>query len=192
MELKFLTKIWNGLTSETYSIIGKDNKIWLQFDAIDECRVHGSATTTKNPTESGFNQTDYKYFNPADISLKGVVSRNGIVGLGFLEQSYSLGGINKASLIENIRSQCDILTANMILLDIQTRNSGKRNNYTMVDYTIQETPENYNLLEVDMAFDQVLTYGSDGVVNRKASDTNTVSIGIVESLSQNLGKWWNS
>ena len=78
------------------------------------------------------------------------------------------------------------------MVNVQTRNSGLRKNYTMTDYVINETPDNFNLLEVDMSFEQVLLFNEDGEMLRNKADGDTQQIGIVESLKQNIGKWWES
>lgn len=114
--------------------------------------------------------------------MKGIVSKNGTVGIGFMDVNYSLTGEDKNNLIEKIRTTCDKLTHEMTLVDIQTRNSGLRKKYTMVDYVIDETPENFNLLEVDMTFEQVLTFDDKGKFLRNEADGDTKLIGIVERI----------
>lgn len=193
MNINFLTKIWEGLTSATYSVTGSsDHAVYLQFDSIEECSFRGSATATQVPTEAGLNRTDYKYVNPDSVQMKGIVSKNGILGLGLVGASYSISGVKKQSLIEKIRKQCEILTRNIILVDIATRNSGTRKNYTMTDYTIEETPDNFSLFEVTMTFDEVLLFGKEGTLTRNVSDQDLKNIGIVETLAQDLKEWWNS
>lgn len=184
MNIEFLSNIWDKLTSSTYSIYSKKDdtvKLWLEFDAIDECSFSGSSTVTKYPAEIGINVTDYKFSNPDQIQIKGVVSKNGTFGIGFMDKNYSLFGKDKNSLIENIRNQCDKLARTMELVNIQTRNSGLRQNFTLTSYVINETPDNYNLLEVDMTFDEVLLFGPDGKITRKIADTDTQDCGISQT-----------
>lgn len=192
-EINFLASVWDKLTKATYSIVDAETREpQLEFDTIIECRVHGSASSTQVPIETGFSVTDYKYANPDDLHMKGIVSKNGTVGIGFMDVNYSLTGEDKNNLIEKIRTTCDKLTHEMTLVDIQTRNSGLRKKYTMVDYVIDETPENFNLLEVDMTFEQVLTFDDKGKFLRNEADGDTKLIGIVETLKQDLKEWWNS
>lgn len=192
-EINFFAAVWDKLTDATYSVVdAKTNEPQLEFDSILECNFHGSATSTQVPIETGFKKTDYKYANPDDLHLKGIVSKNGTFGIGFLDINYSLTGQNKNTLIEKIRAKCEELTHNLILVNAQTRNSGLRKNYTMTDYVINETPYNFNLLEVDMSFEQVLLFNEDGEMLRNKADGDTQQIGIVESLKQNIGKWWES
>lgn len=192
-KINYLATVWNKLTKATYSIVdAQTREPLLEFDSILECNFHGSATSTQNPTENGFKKTEYKYANPDDLHLKGVVSKNGTVGLGFADFNYSISGQDKNNLMEIIRAQCDKLTKNMILVDVQTRNSGLRENYTMVDHNINETPDNFNLLEVDMAFEQVLLFDKKGNITRGIADKDTGNVGIVETLKQDLGEWWKS
>lgn len=191
--INFLASVWDKLTSATYSV--KDatsERIYLEFDSILESSFHGSASSTQVPTEVGLSITDYKYGNPDELRLKGIVSKNGTFGIGFMNVNYSITGQDKNNLMENIRAQCNYLTKNIILVDIQTRNSGLRENYTMVDYNINETPENFNLLEVDMIFEQVILFDETGKITRDIADKDTVNVGIVETLKQNIGKWWES
>ena len=121
--------------------------------------------------------------------LKGAISVNSLIRFGDAE--YNLDGItNKTSLVELIRNQCSELCRNMILLDIQTRNSGLRKNFTMNDFVINETPGNYNMLEVDMSFTEVLLLTAEGTMLRNVADSNMQKAGIVETRDVNLGRWW--
>lgn len=192
-EINFLASVWDKLTAATYSVVDAETREpLLEFDTIMECGFHGSASLTQVPIETGFSVTDYKYANPDDLHMKGIVSKNGTVGIGFMDVNYSLTGEDKNNLIEKIRTTCDKLTHEMTLVDIQTRNSGLRKKYTMVDYVIDETPENFNLFEVDMTFEQVLTFDDKGKFLRNEADGDTKLIGIVETLKQDLKEWWNS
>lgn len=193
MEIKFLTEVWNGLTKSTYSIVGSDNnkKVYLTFDSIDGCSTHGSASAVRVPIETGQNVTDYKYSNPTEINLRGVISKNGTFGLGFADINYSVSLEDKNNLIKNVLDECRKLTREMTLVDIQTRNSGVYKYCTMVDYNINENPDNYNLLEVDMSFEEVIRFDVQGNLTRNVSDQDTTSVGIVETLTQSIKEWWS-
>lgn len=196
MELNFLSSITDKLAKSTYSIYGidekGDRKIYLEFDSILECSYNGSSTVTQYPAESGINVTDYKYSNPDQITLKGIISKNGTVGLGALNINYSIFGQDKVSLIETTRQQLNELCRQMKRVNIQTRNSGLRTSFTLSGFEITETPDNYNLLEADMTFDEVLLFGTDGKLNRSASDKDTQDGGIVQTLATDIKAWWNS
>lgn len=196
MELNFLSSITDKLAKSTYSIYGidekGDRKIYLEFDSILECSYNGSSTVTQYPAESGINVTDYKYSNPDQITLKGIISKNGTVGLGALNINYSIFGQDKVSLIETTRQQLNELCRQMKRVNIQTRNSGLRTSFTLSGFEITETPDNYNLLEADMTFDEVLLFGTDGKLNRSASDEDTQDGGIVQTLATDIKAWWNS
>lgn len=196
MELNFLSSITDKLANSTYSIYGidekGDRKIYLEFDSILECSYNGSSTVTQYPAESGINITDYKYSNPDQITLKGIISKNGTVGIGALDINYSLFGQDKVSLIETTRQQLNELCRQMKRVNIQTRNSGLRTSFTLSSFEIMETPDNYNLLEADMTFDEVLLFGTDGKLNRSASDEDTQDGGIVQTLATDIKAWWNS
>lgn len=190
MILSIANDIWQRLNNYTYGIkSANSDKVWLEFDTIDECQFHGSATVTKYPLENNTYYTDYKYSNPDDLMLKGAISVNSLIRFGDAE--YNLDGItNKTSLVELIRNQCSELCRNMILLDIQTRNSGLRKNFTMNYFVINETPGNYNMLEVDMSFTEVLLLTAEGTMLRNVADSNMQKAGIVETRDVNLGRWW--
>lgn len=196
MELNFLSSITDKLANSTYSIYGTDEKgdrkIYLEFDSILECSYNGSSTVTQYPAESGINVTDYKYSNPDQITLKGIISKNGTVGIGALDINYSIFGQDKVSLIETTRQQLNELCRQMKRVNIQTRNSGLRTSFTLSSFEITETPDNYNLLEADMTFDEVLLFGTDGKLNRSASDKDTQDGGIVQTLATDIKAWWNS
>lgn len=196
MELNFLSSITDKLANSTYSIYGTDEKgdrkIYLEFDSILECSYNGSSTVTQYPAESGINITDYKYSNPDQITLKGIISKNGTVGIGALDINYSIFGQDKVSLIETTRAQLNDLCRQMKRVNIQTRNSGLRTSFTLSSFEITETPDNYNLLEADMTFDEVLLFGTDGKLNRSASDEDTQDGGIVQTLATDIKAWWNS
>lgn len=196
MELNFLSSITDKLANSTYSIYGTDEKgdrkIYLEFDSILECSYNGSSTVTQYPAESGINITDYKYSNPDQITLKGIISKNGTVGIGALNINYSIFGQDKVSLIETTRQQLNELCRQMKRVNIQTRNSGLRTSFTLSSFEITETPDNYNLLEADMTFDEVLLFGTDGKLNRSASDEDTQDGGIVQTLATDIKEWWNS
>lgn len=190
MILSIANDIWQRLNNYTYGIkSANSDKVWLEFDTIDECQFHGSATVAKYPLENNTYYTDYKYSSPDDLMLKGAISVNSLIRFGDAE--YNLDGItNKTSLVELIRNQCSELCRNMILLDIQTRNSGLRRNFTMNDFVINETPGNYNMLEVDMSFTEVLLLTAEGTMLRNVADSNMQKAGIVETRDVNLGRWW--
>ena len=190
MILSIANDIWQRLNNYTYGIkSANSDNVWLEFDTIDECQFHGSATVAKYPLENNTYYTDYKYSNPDDLMLKGAISVNSLIRFGDAE--YNLDGItNKTSLVELIRNQCSELCRNMILLDIQTRNSGLRKNFTMNDFVINETPGNYNMLEVDMIFTEVLLLTAEGTMLRNVADSNMQKAGIVETRDVNLGRWW--
>lgn len=69
---------------------------------------------------------------------------------------------------------------------------GLRTSFTLSSFEITETPDNYNLLEADMTFDEVLLFGTDGKLNRSASDEDTQDGGIVQTLVTDVKAWWNS
>lgn len=75
-EINFLASVWDKLTAATYSVVDAETREpLLEFDTIMECGFHGSASSTQVPIETGFSVTDYKYANPDDLHMKGIVSK---------------------------------------------------------------------------------------------------------------------
>lgn len=167
---------------EAYSVVGvKSGRIELEFDTIDECTTSGSATVTKYPTENGIQVTDYKYKNPDTVTMVGIVSEGGLTGFSSIYRI--MGKWDRKSAIEAIRTNLDTLVGNMTLLNIQTRNAGRRTNMTLTAYEINETYDTFGTMQVTMQFQQVPQFNKDGTVARNASDLNTTDTGIMNTQS---------
>lgn len=167
---------------EAYSVVGvKSGDIELEFDTIDECTTSGSATVTKYPTENGIQVTDYKYKNPDTITMVGIVSEGGLTGFSSIYRI--MGKWDRKSAIEAIRTNLDTLVGNMTLLNIQTRNAGRRTNMTLTAYEINETYDTFGTMQVTMQFQKVPQFNKDGTVARNASDLNTTDTGIMNTQS---------
>lgn len=181
--MKLLTNFVNAM-GQTYSLVGAldPKKILLEFDIIDECTTTGSATVTKYPTELGTNVTEYKYKNPDTVRMTGVISSGGATG--FTSVLQRMGTWDRQTAIETIRNNLRELVLNMTLLNIQTRNAGRRDNMTLTSYEINETYDNFGSMEVTMNFTEVQQFGAKGAVKRNASDTDTQDSGI--TMTQGL------
>lgn len=167
---------------EAYSVVGvKSGRVELEFDTIDECTTSGSATVTKYPTENGIQVTDYKYKNPDTVTMVGIVSEGGLTGFSSIYRI--MGKWDRKSAIEAIRTNLDMLVSNMTLLNIQTRNAGRRTNMTLTAYEINETYDTFGTMQVTMQFQQVPQFNKDGTVARNASDLNTTDTGIMNTQS---------
>lgn len=167
---------------EAYSVVGvKSGRIELEFDTIDECTTSGSATMTKYPTENGIQVTDYKYKNPDTVTMVGIVSEGGLTGFSSINRI--MGKWDRKSAIEAIRTNLDMLVSNMTLLNIQTRNAGRRTNMTLTAYEINETYDTFGTMQVTMQFQQVPQFNKYGTVARNASDLNTTDTGIMNTQS---------
>ncbi len=173
-----IKKIWDDLTGgATYSLVGKnDDKLWLEFDIIEECETTGSATTTKYPTETGIQRTDYKYRNPDTVKMTGVISAGGMTGISSVLTR--MGTWDRQTAIEEIRKNLRELTANMTLLNIQTRNAGRRDNMTLTSYSINETYDNFGSMEVSMQFQELPQLSESDKAVRNAADSTTSDTGI--------------
>lgn len=189
MEIPSLKKIYSNAKNamgQTYSLVGVlQGNILLEFDTIDECTTGGSSTVTKYPTEMGTNVTEYKYKNPDTVRMTGVISSGGATG--YTSVLSRLGSWDRQTAIEAIRNNLRNLVTNMTLVNIQTRNAGRRDNMTLTSYEVNETYDNFGSMEVTMNFTEVQRFGASGVVVRNASDTATQESGITMTQAVMLG-----
>ena len=189
MEIPSLKKIYSNAKNamgQTYSLVGVlQGNILLEFDTIDECTTGGSSTVTKYPTEMGTNVTEYKYKNPDTVRMTGVISSGGATG--YTSVLSRLGSWDRQTAIEAIRSNLRNLVTNMTLVNIQTRNAGRRDNMTLTSYEVNETYDNFGSMEVTMNFTEVQRFGASGAVVRNASDTATQESGITMTQAVMLG-----
>lgn len=189
MEIPSLKKIYSNAKNamgQTYSLVGVlQGNILLEFDTIDECTTGGSSTVTKYPTEMGTNVTEYKYKNPDTVRMTGVISSGGATG--YTSVLSRLGSWDRQTAIEAIRNNLRNLVTNMTLVNIQTRNAGRRDNMTLTSYEINETYDNFGSMEVTMNFTEVQRFGASGAVVRNASDTATQESGITMTQAVMLG-----
>lgn len=172
----------NG-TETTKTLFGREvsgPKVLLEFDTIDECTTSGSATATKYPTERGTYATDYKYKNPDTVTMVGYLSEGGATGFSSIYRR--MGQWDRKSAIEAVRTNLNELVRTMTLLNIQTRNAGRRDNMTLIAYEINETYDNFGVMSVTMQFQQVPQYGTSTKV-RNASDSDTADNGIMNTQS---------
>lgn len=183
--MKLFNNILNAM-GQTYSLVGVEpQEILLEFDTIDECTTGGSATVTKYPTEKGTYVTDYKYKNPDTVRMVGIISSGGMTG--YTSVLSRLGTWDRQTAVEMIREKLKDLTRNMTLLNIQTRNAGRRDNMTLTSYEVNETYDNFGSMEVTMNFTEVQRFGASGAVVRNASDTATQESGITMTQAVMLG-----
>lgn len=189
MEIPSLKKIYSNAKNamgQTYSLVGTvAGDILLEFDIIDECTTGGSSTVTKYPTEKGTNVTEYKYKNPDTVRMTGVISSGGATG--YTSVLSRLGSWDRQTAIEAIRNNLRNLVTNMTLVNIQTRNAGRRDNMTLTSYEVNETYDNFGSMEVTMNFTEVQRFGASGAVVRNASDTATQESGITMTQAVMLG-----
>lgn len=189
MEIPSLKKIYSNAKNamgQTYSLVGvSQGNILLEFDTIDECTTGGSSTVTKYPTEMGTNVTEYKYKNPDTVRMTGVISSGGATG--YTSVLSRLGSWDRQTAIEAIRNNLRNLVTNMTLVNIQTRNAGRRDNMTLTSYEVNETYDNFGSMEVTMNFTEVQRFGASGAVVRNASDTATQESGITMTQAVMLG-----
>lgn len=180
-----LTQPSYGIFRDTTTNGVTETETLMEFDTIDECSVSGSATATKYPSELGTNITDYKYSNPDQVKIVGILSEGGVANFASIFSKAGLNGKrtwDRATAIANIRTQLDTLCRNMQLVNIQTRNGGYRQSLTLVGYTINETYDNYGTMEVEMTFQQIQQFNASGQFVRNVSDGPTIDGGIANVI----------
>lgn len=191
MILDALSKIWNTLTGDTYTITKTGSSTpELNFDTIEECSFNGSSTVTSYPVEAGYKVTEYKFENPSVIEMKGSISSTGIFGGFGFSLGLSKNGLEfKGDVISNTVKKLDEMKRELSSLDIQTRN-GLREGYTLTNYNIPENYDNFNLLEVEMTFEKILTVENAKLNFKDFFQKQTESTGIsqvVELGESDLG-----
>lgn len=180
MLLNFIgDKIFNflGLDKVKYSITQKINGREvpvLTFDTIEEFNLTASSTVTSYGIESGVKIADYKYTNPITINVKGIVSRSGITGGG--SGTPNPIGTSKKQIIAEMEDKLEELRSNLVLVNIRGRTGRVRKNYTLKQYSINETADNYYLFSVDMSFEEVIRVGDAS--HGKKFGADTISSGI--------------
>lgn len=151
-------------------------KVVMSFDMIEECNYIASTNVTSYPTEAGIYVTDYKYNNPDVIETVGYINKNSYIG-GLKGGSVE----NKAQTIEKMRTELKHYVSGIYKLDIQTK-AGLRQSYTLAKYEIPENIDNYSQMQVNMTFQEVVTF--DNANPKFSSDMSTVDAGVsqVEAL----------
>lgn len=181
MIMDYLKKIISSLISDTYSIsLSGETEPVLTFDSIEECAYSGSATVTSYPVEAGYRVTEYKYENPSIIEMKASISTTGDIG-GF-GISFSLFGKNKSSMVSTVRSRLEQFKKELVSLDIQTR-TANRYGYTLTDYNIPENYDNYNMFEVSMTFEKIMTVENANPNIKDMFQADTSSTGISQVIA---------
>jgi hypothetical protein len=178
--LSLSAAVLDRIKGATYSILKEsDGEPALEFDAIDEARFTGSATATQYPSETGQRVTDYKYSNPSVVECVGIISKSGTVGIAGM--SFDMRGRSKKDLILNAEASLDQLKDNMILCRIQMRGGALREHYTLIDYHIIETVDNFTLFEVEMRWQEVPPFATAKNENpADPADTGTISTGMAK------------
>lgn len=163
--------------SSLYVISDSDTgEIVMTFDSIDETRFKASSNVTSYPTEKGINVVDYKYDNPNVLDVIGTISRASFIG-----NRYGQDVSAKAQTVEKTRTELEHYKSGIYKLDIQTK-AALRQGYTLANYEIPETIDNYSQFEVIMHFVEVKSLSS---YNPSASsDTDTVNLGEVQVKEQ--------
>lgn len=174
MILDNLKNAWNKLTSSIYSIT-YDGKPVLSFDSIKECGVDATAEVMTYPTETGIKITDYKYPNPTEISIQGVISNSSILLNKIANQTDLI--TNKQDLITSTTETLNVLKDKMYIVNIQTKHK-LYEQYVLKKFHIDENKDNFGLFTVDMDFMEFITVKNVDENFKNATDKNTVDNGI--------------
>lgn len=181
MILNQLNRIWELISKATYCIYRIDTasnqeEIILEFDSIVSTHRRNNSEITTVPIETGFQATDYKFATPGQLEVVGVLSRNSALG-----RLLTLG--DRSDAISSLLETLDKYTTQILLLNIQTR-TGLCKNYTLKNYEIDETKENYGIVEVSMEFEEVIQLNNAALNNiTSASNSDTKKTGIAQIRS---------
>lgn len=174
MELSNIGSPAKIIYSSMYTISDSSTgDIVFTFDTIEEVSFKASSNVTSYPTETGIKVTDYKYDNPDQITVRGIINRNSYIGKNHIDSALA-----KVETIEKVRTELERYKKGIYKLDIQTK-AGLRQGYTLDGFEIPESADNYSLFEVEMSFTQVVSFQS---INPKSnSDSDTVNIGTTQT-----------
>lgn len=186
--MDFLSGIWQNVKGNfgvTYGIVGwKAGELLLEFDTIEECTTAGRASVTQYPTEYGDKAIDYKYSEPDTVTMTGILSEGGALGVNSIW--WRMGTWDRKSAIKQVRETLQTLKSNMTLVNILTRNAGLRTRLTLVNYEIDETYDTYGTMSVSMTFQEVPLFNQKGEFVKSPSDSKTQNGGI--TMTQRLGQ----
>lgn len=177
MIVSFLKNPYNFISGSVYSIYENtssgDKNVAFQFDSIEEVMFRATSNVTSYPIEKGYLVTDYKYDNPDVLQVKALVSRRSIVG------SLIDTALDRESIIKKLDTSLKFYKSGMYALNIVTK-TGVRENYTLQDYEIPETYDNYGIAEIFMTFAEIMTSKEED--KKIGVDKNTIFAGIVKTL----------
>lgn len=173
MNINFLSDIADAFSGRSYGIFIKDKsgaeKPVLLFDTFEELTFSSKAQMISSPIEGGGQVSDYKYDEPDSISCKGLISRGSTVG--------DIPGMSKKGRVDAIIHQLSEYTSGLYDMTVNTRTT-RRENFTLTGFSIKESADNFNMLEVDMSFEKIRYIASPENAVKKASDSATVKTGI--------------
>lgn len=136
---------------------GNENVLFLENTSRQTTKM--SAHSAKYPTELGYNQTEFKYKEPNEVRIVGLISRKGtgLAGYNFSISSLALKNPlqSKSKLIKGTRKDLDFLIKNQVLCEVWALNGGKRNYMTLTGAEIHDDLRHVGLFEVDLTFVEV-------------------------------------
>lgn len=129
----------------------------LFFENTVKQRTRLTAHSTQYPTELGFTQTEFKYKEPTEIYLTGIISRKGTGAIGF---NFGLSSLfsnfsNKKEIIKETRKDLEYLISNTILCEVYSLNGGTCQNMTLTSAEILDDNTHVGLFESDLSFKEV-------------------------------------
>ena len=186
MEISFLNTVFDKLLGSVYSIYevneeGEERPI-MTFDSITEYGFNGKSTVISHPIEQGYKATEYKYEELSIIEMTGIVAGQSLLGkLG--GKLLSLVGVETEDKMEMVKETLEIYKRDLLPVNIKSR-TATRENYTLVDYHIKESPENFGVLEVDMTFNQIMLRPNTSTYVKNTTQKPTTPSGVSQVVSK--------
>ncbi|MDR0675475.1 MAG: hypothetical protein LBF97_00335 [Elusimicrobiota bacterium] len=163
--ITFINKTKNEKTNE----ITNKEEILFQFDTIQESEFTGKATITSHPTEYGIDVLDYKYKEPNELKIRGIISqKNFIAVLGFSLLK------NKADIINKIQENLEKYINGIHAVNIKTKYNIYKD-YTLTKYSIKDTLDEYGIFAVDMEFIKIVKLENLAEKKEVKNETDTAT-----------------
>lgn len=167
-------------------LAGKENILFLENTARQTTKL--SAQSAKYPTEMGHTQAEFKFKEPTEIRLTGLISRKGtgIAGMNFSISSLALQNPlqDKSTLIKNTLKDLDFLISNNVLCEVWALNGGKRSYMTLTGAETTDDLQHKGLFEVDLSFVEIqsLILEPEPLSGALSSKVNTGACQITSSI----------